>query len=176
MNKIYKLVWSKVRNAWVVASEIAKGHGKNASAARERKLLKTAVITAIMGGCLMTGGLASAALTAEQQAVYDAVMAKLEERGGNHYVSITTSKDEKQGNYDNKGATGADSIAIGGKAVTPSNGSIALGSGAVAGDINKLPKDNAGRMISIGNESHANNQNTIALGNYAKAINPYAFA
>ncbi len=51
MNKIYKLVWSKVRNAWVVASEIAKGHGKNASATRERKLLKTAVITAIMGGC-----------------------------------------------------------------------------------------------------------------------------
>lgn len=117
----------------------------------------------------MTGGLASAALTAEQQAVYDAVMAKLEERGGNHYVSITTSKDEKQGNYDNKGATGSDSIAIGGKAVTPSNGSIALGSGAVAGDVNKLPKDNAGRMISIGNESHANNQNTIALGNYSKA-------
>ena len=169
MNKIYKLVWSKVRNTWVVASEIAKGHGKNASATRERKLLKTAVITAIMGGCLMTGGLASAALTAEQQAVYDAVMAKLEERGGNHYVSITTSKDEKQGNYDNKGATGSDSIAIGGKAVTPSNGSIALGSGAVAGDVNKLPKDNAGRMISIGNESHANNQNTIALGNYSKA-------
>ncbi len=52
MNKIYKLVWSKVRNTWVVASEIAKGHGKNASATRERKLLKTAVITAIMGGCL----------------------------------------------------------------------------------------------------------------------------
>ena len=50
MNKIYKLVWSKVRNAWVVASEIAKGHGKNASATREQKLLKTAVITAIMGG------------------------------------------------------------------------------------------------------------------------------
>ena len=50
MNKIYKLVWSKVRNSWVVASEIAKGHGKNASATRERKLLKTAVITAIMGG------------------------------------------------------------------------------------------------------------------------------
>ena len=169
MNKIYKLVWSKVRNTWVVASEIAKGHGKNASVTRERKLLKTAVITAIMGGCLMTGGLASAALTAEQQAVYDAVMAELEKSGGNHYVSITTNKNEKQGNYDNNGATGSDSIAIGGKAVTPSNGSIALGAGAVAGDVNKLPKDNAGRMISIGNESHANNQNTIALGNYAKA-------
>lgn len=49
MNKIYKLVWSKVRNTCVVASEIAKGHGKNASATGERKLLKTAVITAIMG-------------------------------------------------------------------------------------------------------------------------------
>lgn len=28
MNKIYKIVWSKIRNTWVVASEIAKGHGK----------------------------------------------------------------------------------------------------------------------------------------------------
>ncbi len=50
MNRIYKLVWSKVRNTWVVASEIAKSHGKNPSASRERKVLKSAIITAIMGG------------------------------------------------------------------------------------------------------------------------------
>ena len=44
MNKIYKLVWSKVKGAWVVTSEIAKGHGK-AVASRQRKS-----IAAVMAG------------------------------------------------------------------------------------------------------------------------------
>ena len=52
MNKIYKLVWSKVRNAWVVVSEIAKSHGKESSPVRERKVLKAAVLSAILGGYL----------------------------------------------------------------------------------------------------------------------------
>ena len=29
MNKIYKLIWSKVKNMWVVASELAKSHTKS---------------------------------------------------------------------------------------------------------------------------------------------------
>ena len=29
MNKIYKLVWSKVKHCWVVASELAKSHSKS---------------------------------------------------------------------------------------------------------------------------------------------------
>ena len=31
MNKIYKVVWSKVRNAYVVVSEVAKSHSRNKS-------------------------------------------------------------------------------------------------------------------------------------------------
>ena len=31
MNKVYKLVWSKVRNCYVVASELAKSHSKGKS-------------------------------------------------------------------------------------------------------------------------------------------------
>ena len=31
MNKIYKLIWSKVKNCWVVVSEITKTHSKNPS-------------------------------------------------------------------------------------------------------------------------------------------------
>ncbi|MFR3115539.1 MAG: ESPR domain-containing protein [Dialister sp.] len=50
MNKIYKLVWSKVRNTWVVTSEIAKGHGKNSSSGSKRKSLKIAVMAAFLGG------------------------------------------------------------------------------------------------------------------------------
>ena len=31
MNKIYKVVWSKAKNAYVVVSEIAKSHSKPVS-------------------------------------------------------------------------------------------------------------------------------------------------
>ena len=166
MNKIYKLVWSKVRNAWVVASEIAKGHGKNASVTRERKLLKTAVITAIMGGCLMTGGLASAALTAEQQAVYDAVMAELEKSGGNHYVSVTPVNKEQTGesNYFNDGAKGDGGIAIG-EAATSQGRGIAMGYKSKA-----VPKTgatanlNAFEGIAIGQEAYMEVPGGIAIG------------
>ncbi|MDU2418024.1 ESPR-type extended signal peptide-containing protein, partial [Negativicoccus succinicivorans] len=48
MNKIYKLVWSKVRGAWVVTSEIARGYGK-AISSRQRKSI-AAVMTVLALG------------------------------------------------------------------------------------------------------------------------------
>ena len=149
MNKIYKLVWSKVRNTWVVASEIAKGHGKNASATRERKLLKTAVITAIMGGCLMTGGLASAALTEEQQAVYDAVMAQLKASG----------KVELGGT-----ATDTTGIAIGGNALSEGEYSTAIGHEAISKAAHSM-------VIGIGSRSEAPNSTVLGNNNTLKRYN-----
>ena len=63
MNKIYKLVWSKVRNTWVAVSEMAKAHGKSPSPVREKKLLKSVVLLAMLG-CFTPVGMAdvSAAL------------------------------------------------------------------------------------------------------------------
>ena len=159
MNKIYKLVWSKVRNAWVVASEIAKGHGKNASATRERKLLKTAVITAIMGGCLMTGGLASAALTEEQQAVYDAVMAELNQKADDnkiHYLAIGPDNEKnlaKEGNYNNDGVEQHWGIAIG---------------------VNASSKDGDG--IALGVDSRARGNSSTGLGSLSSAVGDYSTA
>ena len=159
MNKIYKLVWSKVRNAWVVASEIAKGHGKNASATRERKLLKTAVITAIMGGCLMTGGLASAALTEDQQAVYDAVMAELNQKADDnkiHYLAIGPDNEKnlsKEGNYNNDGVEQHWGIAIG---------------------VNASSKDGDG--IALGVDSRARGNSSTGLGSLSSAVGDYSTA
>ena len=149
MNKIYKLVWSKVRNTWVVASEIAKGHGKNASATRERKLLKTAVITAIMGGCLMTGGLASAALTEEQQAVYDAVMAQLKASAKVELGGTTTD------------TTG---IAIGGNALSEGEYSTAIGHEAISKAAHSM-------VIGIGSRSEAPNSTVLGNNNTLKRYN-----
>ena len=81
MNKIYKLVWSKVRSAWVVTSEIAKGHGKDSSSGRNKNMLKAGVVMTLLGG-FMTAGMihADAALTPDQKAVYDAVMEEMNQK------------------------------------------------------------------------------------------------
>ena len=139
MNKIYKLVWSKVRNTWVVASEIAKGHGKSSLSEGNGKLLKSLVLTALLGS-FMTAGMSpvAAALTPEQQAVYDAVLAKLEEnKTAVHYVSVNSKKGEP--NWDNKGATGDNAVAIGRGAKADSLSTVAIGDGASVASNANLP-------------------------------------
>ncbi|MDU5530290.1 ESPR-type extended signal peptide-containing protein, partial [Negativicoccus succinicivorans] len=172
MNKIYKLVWSKVRNTYVVASEIAKGHGKNASATGERKLLKTAVITAIMGGCLMTGGLASAALTPEQQAVYDAVLHELE-NNGIHYVSVKGTSKDSGSNYKNDGAKGNGAVAIGEKALAAKGGTVSIGRNAhILGNGGNTDGEGS---VAIGDNALITTNGldlaSIALGKNAKVLN-----
>ncbi|MDU5281957.1 MAG: ESPR-type extended signal peptide-containing protein [Dialister sp.] len=137
MNKIYKLVWSKVRNTWVVASEIAKGHGKESSSGRNGKRLKLAVMTAILGGCFMTAGISpvTAELTKDQKAVYDAVLQKLEtEKKTVHYFSVKSddSANPDGTNWNNDGATGNDAVAAGRYAKAYGNQSQATGRNAWA--------------------------------------------
>ena len=75
MNKIFKVIWSKSRNCYVVASELAKGRTKAASTGDKAKRLALAAITALM--LLPVGGYSYAEDTATvtdtnttQQTVY----------------------------------------------------------------------------------------------------------
>ena len=43
MNKIYKIVWSKAKHAYVVTSEVARSHTKSASGKAVKAMLATAV-------------------------------------------------------------------------------------------------------------------------------------
>ena len=61
MNKIYKLIWSKVKNCWVVTSEMAKGHGKNKS--RVQNSLLAAFVTA----ALLAGGVTDVQALTQQE-------------------------------------------------------------------------------------------------------------
>ena len=136
MNKIYKLVWSKVRNTWVVASEIAKGHGKSSSPEGNGKLLKSLVLMALLG-CFVTAGTSpvAAELTSDQKAVYDAVLQKLEtEKKIVHYFSVNSGEPAKPAgtNWNNDGATGQDAIAIGKNAVSEGQDTIEIGKNAVS--------------------------------------------
>lgn len=49
MNKIYKVIYSKVRQCYVVVSEIAKSHGRNtkSSVAKSSAVLTAAVLIAL---------------------------------------------------------------------------------------------------------------------------------
>lgn len=59
MNKIFKVIWSKTRNCYVVASELAKGHTKASSTGDKTRRLALAAITALM--LLPVGGFSYAA-------------------------------------------------------------------------------------------------------------------
>ena len=57
MNRVYKIVWSKTKNAYVVTSEVARSHTKSASG----KAVKAALAAAVGMGVLMGGYMADAA-------------------------------------------------------------------------------------------------------------------
>lgn len=59
MNKIFKVIWSKSRNCYVVASELAKGHTKASSTGDKTRRLALAAIAALM--LLPVGGFSYAA-------------------------------------------------------------------------------------------------------------------
>lgn len=61
MNRIFKVIWSKTKNCYVVASELAKGRTKAASTGDKAKRLALAAITALM--LLLVGGYSYAADT-----------------------------------------------------------------------------------------------------------------
>ena len=60
LNHIYKVIWSKTKNAWVVVSEIAKRDGKSSIKSVVTSLAGKSV-AAVMVAMVMCGGVASAA-------------------------------------------------------------------------------------------------------------------
>lgn len=48
MNKIFKVIWSKSRNCYVVASELAKGTSKSTSTGRMAKRAALAAVVALL--------------------------------------------------------------------------------------------------------------------------------
>ena len=171
MNKVYKVVWNEVKNCYSVVSEIAKSRGKSSS--RRKKTMAALMVFSL----LSAGGLtyAEPTLTPDQQAVYDAVLQKLEtEKKTVHYFSVGPTDNSAGTNYNNDGATGIHAIAIGIKAKALADYSMALGyeaqaegylSTALGSSANAQGKWSA----ALGNGAQAQGQLSMALGNGAKA-------
>ena len=142
MNRIYKVVWSKVKHAYVVTSELAKSHTKSASG----KAAKAVLATAVGIGFLMGGYAADAADTAT---------------GSGNGVAYGTGSN----------APKAENVAVGkGATIKYSNGAsnatgdVAVGSGAVIDNY-----ASQGGSIAIGKNAKINNmtgkqESLFALG------------
>ena len=55
MNKVYKVIWSKVRNCYVVVSELAKRNGKNTGTIDKRRKLTAGIAMFAMALTLNLG-------------------------------------------------------------------------------------------------------------------------
>ena len=128
MNKIYKVVWSKALEAYVVTSELAKSHAKNSS----RKGLRRGVTAAL---------LAAMAVAPFSFGVYAA--------GDTHYVSVNSNNQSADSNYDNDGAKAKNSIAIGPSVETTGEDNIVIGSGEIVSQDKKNETSFDGKRVLV---------------------------
>ncbi|MDU4203192.1 MAG: ESPR-type extended signal peptide-containing protein [Negativicoccus succinicivorans] len=171
MNKIYKLIWNRVTNSWVAASEVAKSHGKS-SQTRGRITLVAAVLGVLMATALPAFGVYAAGLTTEQKVIYDAVLAQLE-KDGIHYVSVKGESQNNDSNYKNDGAKGKGAVAIGEKAMASKGGTVSIGRNAkIKGDGGNTDGEGS---VAIGDNSLITTNGldlaSIAIGKNAKVLN-----
>ena len=158
MNKIFKVIWSKSKQCYIVVSEIAKNKtGK-----------KKIVVASILAALAMQSGLITEVMAADPPS---ARLADAAEAAGTNGVAIGSTARSRS----------SQSIAIGylSNAYAPASSpaatpAIAIGAGATAngrstialGLLAKADKDEA---LAIGHSSLANQENAIAVGQDAQA-------
>ena len=148
LNHIYKVIWSKTKNAWVVVSEIAKRDGKSSVKSVVTSLAGKSMV-AVMVAMVMCGGVASA--NTQYGVGAD---------GGFNGTAIG----------ENAKANSHESTAIGMNAVADGSGvgSIVIGTNAYGMGYNTSPNS----VIAIGYGARANNGSggpTMAIGESAQA-------
>ena len=165
LNHIYKVIWSKTKNAWVVVSEIAKRDGKSSVKSVVTSLAGKSV-AAVMVAMVMCGGVASANTAYGTGA----------SAGGTNSTAI--------GDNANTDTYSPNSVAVGvNTKVINSNGGIAIGNnttvnsdgsnGIAIGDSATLKSSNTNEGIVIG--YHASNEYAdVVIGRNSSAKSDYS--
>lgn len=186
MNKIYKVVWSKVRNAYVVVSELAKRNSKTKSQHTARvshSLLSLAVVSSLALGIVSTVTLPAEAAQRVVAGRYPgaqdndtmAVGANATATGAGA-VSVgtaTANGEDALAVGTDASATGIETIAIGGASAVYNYG-IAMGDGAVAGGTYSVGgvTQRGANAVAIGKSALAYGLNDVVIGANQTAIAP----
>ena len=153
MNKVFKVIWSEVRNAYVVVSEMAKSHGTKSCSTK--KLLAMLIATGVMT-CASVAPAMAANLAPEDT--------KIEVGNG---ASASGQGSVAIGN--NAQASGLVGIAIGRDAVASGTDSIAIGSSTKADQTYSVAVGNdigftAYAGTAVGQQAYASGDNATAIG------------
>ena len=149
MNKIFKVVWSEARNAYVVVSEIAKNHGSKSCSTK--KLLTMLIATGVMTCASMAPAMAATSVDGN---------ANVTVKKG---AKVTVAENATVTVGDNSIALGKgayavkNSIAIGNGASVSVEGGVALGVGSVADRAN---------AVSVGRTDAERQITNVAAGTY----------
>ena len=167
LNHIYKVIWSKTKNAWVVVSEIAKRDGKSSVKSVVTSLAGKSA-AAVMVAMVMCGGVASAntvygtGASAVGTAQNVTAIGENATAQANKVVAVGYNSQVMgtEGSIAIGSAAHAltiqmPSIAIGAGANTSFHGSIAIGSSA---------SSSGDRSVAIGNDATSSSTNTTAIG------------
>ena len=153
MNKVFKVIWSEARNAYVVVSEFAKNHGSKSCSTK--KLLAMLIATGIMT-CASVAPAMAANLAPKDTKIEIGADASASGEGS---VAI--------GN--NAQASGLVGIAIGRDAVASGTDSIAIGSSTKANQTYSVAVGNDIQYIgqsatAVGQQAYATGDNSTAIG------------
>ena len=165
LNHIYKVIWSKTKNAWVVVSEIAKRDGKSSVKSVVTSLAGKSV-AAVMVAMVMCGGVASANTQygVGADGGFDGTAIGENAKANSPYSTVIGKNAKADG-------SGSGSIVIGINAYgmgynTAPNSVIAIGNGARANT------GSGGPTMAIGEsaQAEATAGNAMAIGYNSKAI------
>ncbi len=170
MNRIYKVIWSKVRNSWVVVSEIARNHGKEHSQRKNIPGGVYALTLALALGLTWPSGAWAADKTVD---LGNGGAAAYDDKGN---LTIGNSGTVAEGaNYKGKNNTtiGTDTDTLRkdahdetkGQAMAEDNTKLVDGEGQAHPIITSTE---AGGSTAIGYQSHAEGTDSTAIGNNAK--------
>ena len=183
MNKVFKVIWSEARNAYVVVSEIAKNHGSKSCSTKKllAMLIATGVMTCASVAPAMAANLAPTETKIEigedASASGEGSVAIGQKAVASNLVAIAIGRDAA--------ASGVDSIAIGSDTKATQQYSVAVGNdigftayaGTAVGQQAYASGDNAtaiGTMTNVDAKYNASHDDRRKAGAQSTAIGAYA--
>ena len=159
MNKIFKVIWSKARNCYVVVSEIAHCQGKGKG---QKRAVLTCSLAAALTVFTLTGGVTAVQAETGTTAYAAGVEASATGNNATAVGNEAKASDENAMAVGNKAeASKKDAVAVGNGAKALAEDAMAIGNGANVGE-----KGNA--SLAIGTGAQASGENDIVIGHNAK--------
>lgn len=179
MNKIYKVVWNKAKNCYVVASEFAKNHQTGSSR------IKAASVAAVMAATMLTigTGVIYAADVTDTGGKSDDVAVVYQDNDKNKSLHSTNAGTVGSSSIalGKEATTGMKSVALGDQTKATGESSTAIGVKAEATALDSIAiggetKATGGDSIAIGDDIHSTGVSATAVGQQAHATGNYSTA